>query len=280
MKDSINTIVTKAQEDMENFYFQTILPYCEGVVKRTLSKKDLEEALTLWLRQKERKWERECETCLDYDLLTGQCQYCRDHDRFRPKKEETITFQRRAVKESKEGYILYRRDWFIEHWQQEVDIVCGIKPCEDCISREAVIRIAEQGQVQGFEWEITKLVTLPSVQPKQEPCEDLTDEQAIEHLQKSGWMQRHDKALSEPYLCEDCISREAVLDLCDSDDPEYRIMHLKEDVECLPSVQPTRPQGEVVNYQEETPNGFQRIKYICSNCGAELLRGDNNADSD
>ncbi len=36
----------------------------------------------------------------------------------------------------------------------------------DCIRREEVIRIAEQGQIQGFEWQIRKLCTLPSVTPK------------------------------------------------------------------------------------------------------------------
>ena len=37
---------------------------------------------------------------------------------------------------------------------------------EDCISREEAIRVAEQGQVQGYEWQFKKLCTLPSVQPQ------------------------------------------------------------------------------------------------------------------
>ena len=32
----------------------------------------------------------------------------------------------------------------------------------------------------------------------------------------------------EPY--EDAVSREAVLDLCDSTDPDYKVVHFKEDV--------------------------------------------------
>ncbi len=40
------------------------------------------------------------------------------------------------------------------------------QPCEDAVSREEAIRIAEQGQIQGFEWQIRKLCTLPSVTPK------------------------------------------------------------------------------------------------------------------
>ena len=41
------------------------------------------------------------------------------------------------------------------------------EPCEDCISRQAAIRLAEQGQIQGFMWQIQKLIGLPPVQPKQ-----------------------------------------------------------------------------------------------------------------
>lgn len=34
----------------------------------------------------------------------------------------------------------------------------------------------------------------------------------------------------------DLIERQAVLDLCESKDPDYKVIHFKEDVECLPSV--------------------------------------------
>ena len=40
------------------------------------------------------------------------------------------------------------------------------QPCEDCVSREEVIRIAEQGQIQGYEWQFKKLCNLPSVTPQ------------------------------------------------------------------------------------------------------------------
>ena len=36
----------------------------------------------------------------------------------------------------------------------------------DLISRAEAIRIAEQGQVQGFEWQFKKLCDLPSVKPR------------------------------------------------------------------------------------------------------------------
>ena len=34
----------------------------------------------------------------------------------------------------------------------------------------------------------------------------------------------------------DLIERQAVIDLCESKDPDYKVIHFKEDVECLPSV--------------------------------------------
>lgn len=37
---------------------------------------------------------------------------------------------------------------------------------EDCISREQAIRIAEQGQLLGYEWQFKELCKLSSIQPK------------------------------------------------------------------------------------------------------------------
>lgn len=39
-------------------------------------------------------------------------------------------------------------------------------PCVDCISRDEAIRVAEQGQIQGYEWQFKKLCNLPSVTPQ------------------------------------------------------------------------------------------------------------------
>ena len=36
----------------------------------------------------------------------------------------------------------------------------------DSISRQDAIRLAEQGQIQGFEWQFKKLCELPSTEPK------------------------------------------------------------------------------------------------------------------
>lgn len=39
-------------------------------------------------------------------------------------------------------------------------------PCEDTISRQEAIRVAEQGQIQGYVWQFKKLCTLSSVEPE------------------------------------------------------------------------------------------------------------------
>ena len=44
------------------------------------------------------------------------------------------------------------REWFdmaIKALEQQ--------PCDDCISRDEAIRVAEQGQIQGYEWQFKKL---------------------------------------------------------------------------------------------------------------------------
>jgi hypothetical protein len=66
---------------------------------------------------------------------------------------------------------------------------------DDCISREEAIRVAEQGQIQGYEWEFKKLCNLPSVTPSYKSI----------------------KTELEP--SEDCISRAKALEML-GDEPE------------------------------------------------------------
>ena len=42
----------------------------------------------------------------------------------------------------------------------------------DLISRQDAIRLAEQGQIQGFEWQFKKLCALPSAEPKIIHCKN------------------------------------------------------------------------------------------------------------
>ena len=105
----------------------------------------------------------------------------------------------------------------------------------DTISRwdaiDALMEIMDRPHHADFLYtdEICKTLNgLPRVQP--EPSE-ITDEQAILHLQSTGWMQRHDKEMYESGLreqladdsgsydslipCEEAISRTAAIDIFD-----------------------------------------------------------------
>lgn len=47
-------------EDDEGFMLETITPFCEEIVQQKLSKKDLEEALRMWMAAKTKcQWEEE-----------------------------------------------------------------------------------------------------------------------------------------------------------------------------------------------------------------------------
>lgn len=73
-------------------------------------------------------------------------------------KEEAIAQLERISRNlASTGETVDYTDVAIEALEQE--------PCEDAIYRQAAIRLAEQGQVQGFAWQLRKLIALPSVRP-------------------------------------------------------------------------------------------------------------------
>jgi hypothetical protein len=50
--------------------------------------------------------------------------------------------------------------------EEQIKAIIDAFTCDDCISRDEAIRLAEQGQIQGYEWQFKKLCTLPSVTPQ------------------------------------------------------------------------------------------------------------------
>lgn len=57
----------------------------------------------------------------------------------------------------------------IADWSKESKLLKEQEPCVDTgdvISRDAAIRLAEQGQIQGFEWQFKELNKLPPVIPQ------------------------------------------------------------------------------------------------------------------
>lgn len=76
-------------------------------------------------------------------------------------------------------------------------------PCVDCISRDEAIRVAEQGQIQGYEWQFKKLCNLPPVtpQPKVGQWNRVVDKagHCVWECDKCGWQQRFNTN-----YCPDC----------------------------------------------------------------------------
>lgn len=83
------------------------------------------------------------------------------------------------------------------------------QPCDNAINREEAIRIAEQGQIQGFEWQLKKLCTLPSVKPK------FTDDeiQKMQELEQAQLEKAYELGKAEIQPCEDCVNRTAAIDV-------------------------------------------------------------------
>ena len=101
---------------------------------------------------------------------------------------------------------------------------------------------------------IETIKLLPTAQP------EITDEQAILHLQSTGWMQNHDREMYESGLreqladdsgaydslvsCEDAISRQAAIDfidvgrLCNPNEPRWSDNEVVNFLKSRPSAQP------------------------------------------
>ena len=62
---------------------------------------------------------------------------------------------------------------------------------DDCISRKEAIRIAEQGQVQGYPWQIAELSKLQSVQPEPKTGHWIEDD--ITERSKSAYKHKCDR---------------------------------------------------------------------------------------
>lgn len=111
-----------------------------------------------------------------------------------PSDEMTLNQARQAVKDL--------RKKLAEYLEQQ--------PCEDCISREQAIRITEQGQIQGYEWQFKKLCALPSVTPKGVTITDFADRCRECGKQKVGkWIDTgigREEFYGEMFVCSECNS--------------------------------------------------------------------------
>ena len=51
---------------------------------------------------------------------------------------DTVSIRKDILKCRVENIVAYNVEWLKKHWQMEMAIVCGVKPCDDAISRDAV----------------------------------------------------------------------------------------------------------------------------------------------
>ena len=133
-------------------------------------------------------------------------------------------------------------------------------PNDELISKKAAIDAhCELCEDKGLCGDICPDVEVFRLIPSAQP--EITDEQAIEHLQSTGWMQNHDREMYESGLreqladdsgaydslvsCEDAISRQAAIDfidaghLCNPNEPRWSDNEVVNFLKSRPSTQPT-----------------------------------------
>ena len=93
-------------------------------------------------------------------------------------EEVTLRFFKNTLKVRWHDFVIYNVEWLKKNWQMEMDIVCGVKPCDDAISREAVQIAMALDNISDIAKEIKS--KLPSVQPKPTECEDAVSREFVE----------------------------------------------------------------------------------------------------
>ena len=201
------------------------------------------------------------------------------------------------LKKRDKDYVHYNVKWLLDNWEQELELLSGgkIKTCEDCISREEVMRILktlyEFDELKDLKAKQREVMNLPSVTPKPNRCDSCThsEEQdgsncyecvkgmadnfetqqtemrdATEEERKS--VRDYIRSISKPTGVQfetqptdaDYVSREEVMKLLEKEDwadTVYGVMN-------LPSVKLPRPKSKW-NYINEHARRYR----VCSNCG-------------
>lgn len=99
------------------------------------------------------------------DFATALQKISKYEDRKASEDYITVKMKRGSLKSRQGDVVIYNVMWLKDHWQQEMDIVCGVKPCEDAVSRQAVLTIASLHTLTIDE-SVEAIKRLPSVQPK------------------------------------------------------------------------------------------------------------------
>ena len=165
--------------------------------------------------------------------------------------DDAVSIRKDVLKCRVGNIVAYNVEWLKKHWQMEMDIVCGVKPCDDAVSRDAVIDAIERVRNNHAYDEIEEIQKLPSVTPSR----------PTEHKQ----------------LCDDCIyfADGKGSEKCDS-------------CELTGTNKPSRHKGRwieekhdvwTIGYRCSKCNWFNDDPYnYCPCCGAEMESSDANSD--
>lgn len=122
------------------------------------------------------------------DIFCMGCEYKEQEPR-----DDTVSIRKDVLKCRVGELVAYNVEWLKKHWQMEMDIVCGVKPCDDAISRQAVL--GETIRKNSIWNSITNsegknleeiIFELPSV------------------TKKSGKWITDEPTVLEPYVCSEC----------------------------------------------------------------------------
>jgi len=61
--------------------------------------------------------------------------------------DDTVSIRKDVLKCRVGKLVAYNVEWLKKHWQMEMDIVCGVKPCDDAISRD--FQIGDEVRIIG-----------------------------------------------------------------------------------------------------------------------------------
>ena len=85
---------------------------------------------------------------------------------------DTVSIRKDILKCRVGELVVYNVEWLKKHWQMEMDIVCGVKPCEDAISRDMALEKMADYVASGYAdsaedfAEYSRIICqLPSVNP-------------------------------------------------------------------------------------------------------------------
>lgn len=58
-------------------------------------------------------------------------------------EEVTLRFFKNSLKVRWHDFVIYNVEWLKKNWQMEMDIVCGVKPCDDVVSRDFMFKVLD-----------------------------------------------------------------------------------------------------------------------------------------